>query len=478
MSAQAMLAKRRALEDQTYHNTLKLKEDFKLSALADWEVKTTKTIQRKQIELRAKQLAKEEADDLGSRRSALKSLYSSEMSSWKIALASQAETLSERKERIRARAHLLKSQRESERQRFVKSMYDKQWRDACDDARTLDSNAVVEKLVRDRKTAINYREGDGKAKAAEEAREQAKVWKKQMDELDAKERADQKKRHDKNVANREGLDEQCRILNGKKKELKDRNLEDEKRDLLNWKAEEEAERKKQQDLLEAAYARGTATKNFNLANMGKDKIKKTRERQQDLLLLQYAMEKEQSEIRAELGKKEAEKQESQKYRKFLEEQMIKEAEDTKDIDEHRKKESEKIWIKRDMDKKAQDDARAHLMNEVDLGRREQIRLHIEKEEDDRKYYLEQVALDKMEWDRQEAVEQDKLARIKSGVVHNNTVLKAQIALREKNRMIEEQQKFLLNKQMDYMEKKHQARLKEQAGFVRDYHPRKHTNWYT
>ena len=60
MSAQAMLAKRRALEDQTYHNTLKLKEDFKLSALADWEVKTTKTIQRKQIELRAKQLAKEE----------------------------------------------------------------------------------------------------------------------------------------------------------------------------------------------------------------------------------------------------------------------------------------------------------------------------------------------------------------------------------------------------------------------------------
>ncbi|GMH59484.1 hypothetical protein TL16_g02837 [Triparma laevis f. inornata] len=478
MSAQAMLAKRRAQEDVTYHNELKLKEDFKLSALADWEVKTEKTIRKKQIELRAKQLAKEEADDLGSRRIALKELYATEMANWKVELANQAETLDERKERIRARAHLLKSQREDERRQFVKSMYDKQWRDACDDARTLDSNAVVKKLVRDRKAAVNYKEGDGKAKAAEEAKEQAVIWKKQMDELDAKERADQKKRHDKNTANRETLDEQCRILNGKKAELKSMNLAYEKRELERWKSEEEAEKKKQHDLLVTSYARGTATKEFNLANMGKDKIHKTRERQQDLLLLQYAMEKETSEIAAEMGKKEQEKLQSQKYRKFLEEQMIKEAEDTKDVDEHRKKESEKIWIKRDMDKKAQDDARAHLMNEVDLGRREQIRLHQEKEEDDRKYFLEQVALDKMEWDRQQAVEDDKLARIKSGVQHNNVVLKAQIALREKNRQIEEQQKFLLNKQMDYMEKKHQARLKEQAGFVRDYHPRKHTNWYT
>lgn len=116
-------------------------------------------------------------------------------------------------------------------------MYDKQWRDACDDARTLDSNAVVKKLVRDRKAAVNYKEGDGKAKAAEEAKEQAVIWKKQMDELDAKERADQKKRHDKNTANRETLDEQCRILNGKKAELKSMNLAYEKRELERWKSE-------------------------------------------------------------------------------------------------------------------------------------------------------------------------------------------------------------------------------------------------
>ena len=78
-------------------------------------------------------------------------------------------------------------------------------------------------------------------------------------------------------------------------------------------------------------------------------------------------------------------------------------------------------------------------------------------EDDRKYFLEQVALDKLEWDRQEQAEQDKLRRIRDGVRHNNETLKAQIALREKNKKIEEQQKFLLNKQMVYMEKMHQKR---------------------
>ena len=201
-------------------------------------------------------------------------------------------------------------------------------------------------------------------------------------------------------------------------------------------------------------------------------------RQQDALLLDYALEKEKAEIHGEWMKKENEKHQAQKYRKFLEEQMIKEAEDTRDVDEYRRKESEKIWIKRDNDKKAEDDARAKLMHEVDLGRKEQIRLNQEKAEDDRRYFLEQVALDKAEWDRQEKAEQDKLARIKAGVQHNNETLMNQIALRKKQKAIEEQQKFLLNKQMTHMEKVHQARLKAEAGVVRDYHPRKHTNWYT
>ena len=89
----------RAREDELYASSLKLKEDFKLSALADWEVKTSKTIAKRQIELRAKKLAEEEADDLSERRASLKALYRNEMNDWKVMLANQAETLDERKER-------------------------------------------------------------------------------------------------------------------------------------------------------------------------------------------------------------------------------------------------------------------------------------------------------------------------------------------------------------------------------------------
>ena len=299
-----------------------------------------------------------------------------------------------------------------------------------------------------------------------------------MEELDAKERADKQKRHDNNIAQRRTLDEQCRILNAKKQDLKAKNLSDELQELQMWREEEEAEKRKQQDLLEAAFARGKETKEINLRNCGKDIKRKAKEREQDLLLLQYALEKEQASIGEERQKKEREKSQALQYRKFLEEQMIKEAEDTKDVDEYRRKESEKIWIKRDNDKKAEDEARAKLMREVHAGRQEQIRLNREREEDDRRYFMEQKVLDKQEWDRQEKLEQEKLARIKAGIQHDNECLKNQIALREKQRLQEEQQKFLLNKQMEHMEKLHQQRLKEQAGFVRDYHPRKHTNWYT
>ena len=84
------------------------------------------------------------------------------------------------------------------------------------------------------------------------------------------------------------------------------------------------------------------------------------------------MEKEQSEVAGEKYKKEMEKDQAQKYRAFLEQQMIKEAVDNSGIEEYRRIESEKIWVKRDNDKKAEDDARAQLLKEVKEGREEQV----------------------------------------------------------------------------------------------------------
>ena len=42
-----------------------------------------------------------------------------------------------------AKAYQLRDKREAERQSAVQAKYDQQWRDACDDARTLDSKAMT-----------------------------------------------------------------------------------------------------------------------------------------------------------------------------------------------------------------------------------------------------------------------------------------------------------------------------------------------
>ncbi len=52
--------------------------------------------------------------------------------------------------RIMERAYALRDAREKERARFVKEKYNEQWRDACDDARTLDSKAMTKAMHKDR----------------------------------------------------------------------------------------------------------------------------------------------------------------------------------------------------------------------------------------------------------------------------------------------------------------------------------------
>ena len=285
---------------------------------------------------------------------------------------------------------------------------------------------------------------------------------------------------------KEGRVEQIRLKELKKEDDRKYFLEQMSLDKMEWDRQENALQEKAAGVKAGIQQNMTALKNqiaLRKANIAKEEQEKyllTRqmERQQDLMLLQYALEKEQSEIGAEKAKKQGEKEQAQKYRAFLEEQMIKEACDNTGIEEYRRVESEKIWVKRDNDKKAQDDARSHLMKEVKEGRVEQIRLKELKKEDDRKYFLEQMSLDKMEWDRQENALQEKAAGVKAGIQQNMTALKNQIALRKANIAKEEQEKYLLTRQMEHMELSHQNRLKEQAGVVRSYYPKGHTQWFT
>jgi hypothetical protein len=85
------------------------------------------------------------------------------------------ETLDDRKARIMERAYALRDARESERQKIVAAAYDQQWRDSCDDARTLDSKTLDKYMNSERLRQIQEKKDRNERLSANE-NEWLKEW--------------------------------------------------------------------------------------------------------------------------------------------------------------------------------------------------------------------------------------------------------------------------------------------------------------
>ncbi len=90
--------------------------------------------------------------------------------------------------RIMERAYALKDARDSEREKYVRECYNRQWRDACDDARSLDSAALTVHMSNERIAQI---EDKKRRKIVLTIEEQAFVeaWKQQLQVLEEKDRS-------------------------------------------------------------------------------------------------------------------------------------------------------------------------------------------------------------------------------------------------------------------------------------------------
>ena len=92
------------------------------------------------------------------------------------------------------RAYALRDERERARQEHVKSSLDRQWRDACDDARTLDSEALLTLVSKERKAQIDEKIRN-KSRLSEEEEKFNEDWKKHVEALEiAEKRKDEHRR--------------------------------------------------------------------------------------------------------------------------------------------------------------------------------------------------------------------------------------------------------------------------------------------
>lgn len=85
--------------------------------------------------------------------------------------------------RIMERAYKLRDERERARNEHVKNSLDKQWRDACDDARTLDSEALLKLVSKERQEQIEKKMAL-KQKLTAEEREHTAAWLKHVEEME------------------------------------------------------------------------------------------------------------------------------------------------------------------------------------------------------------------------------------------------------------------------------------------------------
>ena len=472
-----MIESRRRAENAYLEMERVAAETRKIHQYTNFEITTTDKIDRRMKQQMFEAKKKEYEDNLHQRRKRLAALYNDEMEQWKAEVVSRVETTEDRKRRIMERAYALRDAREKARNDYVKKRLDDQWRDSCDDARTLDSKAMLLFMNQERLRQIEEKRQRKQMLSKQEDSFLAE-WNRQLDELARRdaEKEEYRRKIDKETS--QAIRQQIEANERMKEEYYRSLRKEEDEELERLRKEIEDDEAEQRKRLEQAHARGREVMEFNLEYQQMRKEEEAIEREHDAILLDYALRKEREQIEAEELKKNANRHAAMQYRKYLEEQMIKEAEDTAFVDEIRRQEEEKVWKARDDALKAREDARAHLMQLVDEGRQEQIRYKYEqlaKEKAHDTVFVKKFMEDAAEAVRQEREETERRRRL---AMENNVELNKQIALRRHKEELEKQEQYLSDKQMKYRERLHQQKLAEQAGSVRLSYPLQKNNWYT
>jgi len=372
------------------------------------------------------------------------------------------------------RAYALRDSREAARNEFVQRAYDDQWRDQCDDARSLDSIAMTKYMNAER---IAQMEQKIKMKQELNSNENDYLdeWKRQLDAIEAKDKAKRDFRHQRNMDTAKGLVEQMAYNENQKQNQFEINMLADEQEIRECNEAIAAEEAKQRKRAEDAHRRGREVLEFNSRYKYIAEEEAQKQREQDAILLKYALRREREQIEEEERKRQAGADAAKQYRKYLEEMMVKEAEDTGFVDEINRREAEKVFKARDDALQAREDARNYLMKLVKEGRQEQIRskqaVAIKEKEDDRVYASKFIV------DIKEGLEKDALAvqMRRKKAEDNNVLLQKQIAMRKMQEDLAKQETYLEDKRMKHIERQHQHRLGLQGGTVRLKYPIKHTD---
>jgi hypothetical protein len=161
------------------------------------------------------------------RRRRLSELLNSEMQEWQEESLSRVETQEDRKARIMERAYKLRDQRDKNREEYIQSCYNRQWRDACDDARLLDSQTLTKHMSDERLRQIEEKRRLKQSLSVEE-NAYVEAWKEQLATIEASSNEKEKKRAETEKLMQRQIREQMAFnTQGRKEHFQRTRMEDE-----------------------------------------------------------------------------------------------------------------------------------------------------------------------------------------------------------------------------------------------------------
>jgi hypothetical protein len=450
----ASLSRRRAQEKNVKDRQDFLKDESNATYVAKWEERTYVRIEHQDQRQRANQLAEVGKISLRRRQSNICELLSSEEQEWREKLEkSQNVSTTERMNHIHQKTKALKEKREKQRDDFVALMYEKQWRDGCDELRSLHSKAITDNVMRDRTIVGNLKAShlektDGKTDNSFIVEESGN-----NDNFNASKINEEMK-----IA----LDCQVALIKQCKHRYEEEIRLEEQQKLKEWQEMERLEKEKERKLRQDARVRGEQILEDSAKRIHDREKNKLNDRKHDSVLLKFALYKESKQIKKEKEQQCQGKEAAREYLSFLSDQMVRDQQDNVHIDVTRNQEMEKSFSKREKEMNDKSMKQRNILKEVNASRMQQIREKEILQKKEKADLKKQVELSQIEWDQQGQKEREEVIRKKEATIQNTLANKLAMEEKLKLKRKKKDNELLVQRQIQMDEKNHMSRVKQEV----------------
>jgi len=364
--------RRRKEEDRLRHFQSAVHVDRTNSQKAQWENTTAAMMKKQSVQRVAKNIEEGEKEKLRQRRQRLALLLASDDETYRKELAGLHETSKQKAQRMVLYARQLKAEREKARQNFAQEMYNRQWREGCDDLRMVDSERFTQQCndyIHDQR----LEKLDKRRAAQGEQKMWDSLWEKERQKALERDETETRHRQAFNYETKVALQEQ--MADAQMKRQAEAEEQERQRAAFARQMEEDAEvaTQKQAELADQKRRHMQKISEFNDKTLAAKAETKRRQEEQDAKDLAMQLAAMQAETVQKAANKAKMREDALSYQAYLGQRKSEDKAMEHELERLVKDEMDRANSKRDMQWMRERLAREQLLKDVYDGRREQVK---------------------------------------------------------------------------------------------------------